>query len=343
MKFSICIPNYNYGLYIIDTIQSVLDQDFRDLEIIISDNKSTDNSWDVIKDFALKDNRIVAYQNKVNIGFSGNLDLVSSHASGDYQLLVSSDDLMNEGALSFYDQFLSECGNDRIVFSSTCTRIDENGHTIGTDGPKSKLWLPSDIEANLSNRFGCTIFKVPASEMLKRCLLSFYGPFNFVSTCYSSLDYIEIGGYGGSRMYNPDKWLHWRLLSITDFAYFIDKPLFSYRWHQSNQVSLQNNSATLKYWIDEYRNTFEFEKNTLIRVNLNPEDIINSFIYNVIIKSVFLNIKERNLSLAHRIFDFGKAVYPNNLKLNKYYFYFKILLKLGRIGPFLLNLKSTKS
>jgi glycosyltransferase involved in cell wall biosynthesis len=124
MKFSICIPNYNYGQYIGDTIRSVLEQDFNDFEIIISDNNSTDKSWKIIEDYALKDNRIVVHQNKVNIGFSGNLDLVSSHASSEYQILVSSDDLINQGALNFYQRFVEQCGSDKIIFSSSCLRID---------------------------------------------------------------------------------------------------------------------------------------------------------------------------------------------------------------------------
>jgi glycosyltransferase involved in cell wall biosynthesis len=145
-----------------------LEQDFSDFEIIISDNNSTDNSWKIIEDYALKDNRIIVHQSKVNIGFSGNLDLVSSQASGEYQILVSSDDLMNKGALNFYERFVEQCGSDKIIFSSSCLRIDSEGLQIGIDGPKSMLWFNSDIDDNLSTYFDCNIYKVPSKEMFRR-------------------------------------------------------------------------------------------------------------------------------------------------------------------------------
>ena len=70
-NFSICIPNYNYGKYIGDTIQSVLNQTYQNFEIIIVDNASTDDSIEIIKSF--KDKRIKLFLNKYNIGFAPNL------------------------------------------------------------------------------------------------------------------------------------------------------------------------------------------------------------------------------------------------------------------------------
>ena len=54
ISFSICIPNFNYGGYIGRTIDSVLNQDYQNFEIIIVDNASTDNSWEVISSYAKK-------------------------------------------------------------------------------------------------------------------------------------------------------------------------------------------------------------------------------------------------------------------------------------------------
>ncbi len=92
MKFSICIPNYNYGDYIGRTIASVIDQDDRDFEILVSDNRSSDDSIDVIKGF--NDPRIKLHVNACNVGFAGNLDKAASMATGDVMILLSSDDVM---------------------------------------------------------------------------------------------------------------------------------------------------------------------------------------------------------------------------------------------------------
>ena len=97
IKFSVCIPNYNYEKYIGKTIQSVLDQCYKNFEIIIADNASTDNSIKVVRSF--KDDRIIIIKNNYNIGFSPNLDKATENASGDYLILLSSDDLMSLGTL----------------------------------------------------------------------------------------------------------------------------------------------------------------------------------------------------------------------------------------------------
>ncbi|MEK6237000.1 MAG: glycosyltransferase, partial [Planctomycetales bacterium] len=64
MKFSVCIPNYNYEKYLGVTIQSVLDQSHRDFEILVSDNASTDRSIEIVEGF--EDPRIRARINACN-------------------------------------------------------------------------------------------------------------------------------------------------------------------------------------------------------------------------------------------------------------------------------------
>ncbi len=97
MKFSICIPNYNYERYLGRTIRSVLDQPDADLEILISDNASTDGSVALAHSFA--DPRIHIHVNSVNVGFAGNLDRAARMATGQWMIMLSSDDLAPAGAL----------------------------------------------------------------------------------------------------------------------------------------------------------------------------------------------------------------------------------------------------
>ena len=68
IKFSICIPNYNYAHYVVETIQTVLDQDYENFEILVADNASTDNSVSLIT--AIGDPRIQVHVNRpaVTIG-----------------------------------------------------------------------------------------------------------------------------------------------------------------------------------------------------------------------------------------------------------------------------------
>ena len=96
-SFSICIPNYNYGKYIGQTIESVLTQTYQNFEIIVVDNASTDNSIEIIESF--KDPRIKLYKNNYNIGFAPNLQKATSLATKEFINLLSSDDQMKPKAL----------------------------------------------------------------------------------------------------------------------------------------------------------------------------------------------------------------------------------------------------
>jgi glycosyltransferase involved in cell wall biosynthesis len=89
-KLSIIIPNYNYGIYIEETICSIINQNYDNIEIIIIDGGSTDNSLDIVK----------KYQNKINYWISesdaGQADAINRGlqvATGDYVAYINSDDV----------------------------------------------------------------------------------------------------------------------------------------------------------------------------------------------------------------------------------------------------------
>lgn len=88
---SICLPNYNKGEYIGETIQSILDQTYKNFELIIVDNASTDNSMEVINSFS--DRRMEVYRNDTNIGGVENVNKCIEYAKGDCFALFHSDDL----------------------------------------------------------------------------------------------------------------------------------------------------------------------------------------------------------------------------------------------------------
>ena len=108
MKFSICIPNYNYERYLGRTIASVREQQDVDLEILMSDNASTDGSVALAQSFG--DPRIQVHVNAVNVGFAGNLDRAARMATGEWMIMLSSDDLARPGALTTYRGVIDELG-----------------------------------------------------------------------------------------------------------------------------------------------------------------------------------------------------------------------------------------
>lgn len=98
---SIIIPLYNKEAIVERSIQSVLNQDFLDFELIIIDDGSTDNSVKIVK--SIHDNRIILIQQE-NGGPSSARNTGAKSAKGEWIIFLDADDEMYEGALKiFYD------------------------------------------------------------------------------------------------------------------------------------------------------------------------------------------------------------------------------------------------
>lgn len=81
---SILIPVYNRENLVGETIESAINQTYKNIEIIIVDNCSTDNTWQVLQDYAQKDNRIRIFQNPENIGLVRNWERCIDVANNRY-------------------------------------------------------------------------------------------------------------------------------------------------------------------------------------------------------------------------------------------------------------------
>lgn len=115
---SILIPVYNRESLLGESIQSALDQTITNIEIIISDNASTDNTWNVCKHYAERDTRIKIFRNDANLGPVRNWQRCISEAQGEYGKILFSDDLISA---TFLEETLPMMENPQtgLVFSST--------------------------------------------------------------------------------------------------------------------------------------------------------------------------------------------------------------------------------
>lgn len=90
---SIAMTTYNGQEFIIKQIESILNQTYKDFELIICDDCSTDNTLRILDDYVKKDSRIHLYTNVNNIGFKKNFEKAISLCSGDYIALSDQDDI----------------------------------------------------------------------------------------------------------------------------------------------------------------------------------------------------------------------------------------------------------
>jgi glycosyltransferase involved in cell wall biosynthesis len=92
MKVSVLIPTYNSNQYLSECLDSVLAQEFDNMEILVSDDVSTDDTVGTIQAYTARDSRIRWWQNPKNLGFVGNHNTCLEQASGEYVKFLHPDD-----------------------------------------------------------------------------------------------------------------------------------------------------------------------------------------------------------------------------------------------------------
>ena len=98
-KVSICIPTYNGERYIEKTLNSVLLQTYDDFEVIIVDDQSSDNTWEILTQYAAQDGRIHLFKNEHNLGLVGNWNRCIELAQGEWIKFVFQDDIIRNDCL----------------------------------------------------------------------------------------------------------------------------------------------------------------------------------------------------------------------------------------------------
>ena len=81
---TIGMPVFNCDKYIAKAIESVLNQSYKNIQLIISDNSSNDRTLDICMDYHLKDDRIKLYKQKKNMGMFWNYNFVLQKAKSEY-------------------------------------------------------------------------------------------------------------------------------------------------------------------------------------------------------------------------------------------------------------------
>lgn len=152
---SVGLPVYNGGRYLGLAIESLLAQTYRNIELLISDNASTDDTQQICERFARIDSRVVYSRNEANIGAVKNALKLLNLASGDYYATASHDDLFS---LNYIEANLIGLGNARDSVWCSPKRvvlIDENGHFLRAEQNMSTVGMDlPDRYATLLNRLG---------------------------------------------------------------------------------------------------------------------------------------------------------------------------------------------
>lgn len=139
-KVSIVLPTYNGEKYIEESVMSCLNQTMTDIELIIIDDCSNDNTPHILENLAKQDSRIRVYRNEENLKLPASLNKGFDLASGEYLTWTSDDNLYLENAIEVMVSKLDTNKDINIVYSNVIL-IDELGNRVGI----KKMLPPENI------------------------------------------------------------------------------------------------------------------------------------------------------------------------------------------------------
>lgn len=133
IKLSICIPTYNFGEFIGETLESIIEQAGDEVEIVVGDGASTDNTEEVVRGYQSKFPNIFYHKFERKGGIDLDLARTVGLAKGDYCWLLSSDDVLRPGAIQ---RVLDEIQFGHAIYLCNRTDCDRNLNDIA-----HRYWL----------------------------------------------------------------------------------------------------------------------------------------------------------------------------------------------------------
>lgn len=226
---------HNRAKFLSEAIDSVLLQSFKDWELIIIDDNSTDNTEELIKKYQENDERIKYFKNEVNLGIAKSRNKALENSQGKYIAVLDSDDIwFDSDKLKKQFEILEK--DNYVLVGSGVMEIDE-------DGLEKRCYLNPNSNEKIRKRF------------------LYRNPFAHSSVMFDRESALDVGGYRENFLVGEDYDLFLRLglkgklININDF-------LIKYRIHSQNECAqkklqaLKNNLQIIKQYKNKYPNFY---------------------------------------------------------------------------------------
>ncbi len=203
--FSIVVPVYNVQKYLAECLDSLLNQSFRDFEILVIDDKSTDSSLQIAKTYADAHSECIQLlQHPINKGLGGARNTGIEAAAGEYILFVDSDDYLSPNALEKLADLIGKTKADVVEFCFEY--VDEDGKHLHITHCAPSIYTPEGEERSALTRTVTACNKAIRTAMLLSHNIRF-----------------------PERRYYEDYWTIPKLWMIGCKTVSLDEALYSYR------------------------------------------------------------------------------------------------------------------
>ena len=262
---SIIIPAYNSEKYVEKAIESAVDQSYKNTEIIIIEDGSTDNTSSIVEKWKNHSRvSVLEHPRGMNMGVSRTRKLGIDHAKGEYIAFLDADDIF----------FEDKIGKQIEIFN-------HNKDVVLVHGSAKVI---NETDLNFNNEFSYEIENIPYSYSEQSNWLQNNHICN--STVMIRARDIKNLNFGFPQAFQFEDWLMWSLLSLKGKFYFLNEPLSYYRFHENSATAnILKQDLLSGYSKIEYLLTFFLA--------IDSEDYLNKRI-------IVTNIKETLVQLLRR-------------------------------------------
>lgn len=239
---SVCMPSYNYGRFLPEAIESVLDQSYEAFELLLIDNGSDDGSYEIALDYAGRDPRlrVLTHAGRENRGVNASLNLGLAEAVGTYFGLLPADDVYLRGSLERRVALFEREPAAAFVYGGA-QFIDEAGRPTGQVGGRAPdAVLGFDRTGDLLQALLFHDFVPGAALLTRRELL------------------MQIGGFDEAVYFN-DWYVAIRLLARAGCVFVPGEPVVGYRLHERHR-SLENRMADRPRKFELFRSLWDISE-----------------------------------------------------------------------------------
>ena len=325
--FSFIIPVYNVEKYLRECLNSIINQTYKNWEVILIDDGSQDNSDKICDEYAIKDKRIKVWHRE-NEGSLMARRCGVLYAKGDYFLFIDSDDLVNSKLLEVMNKIIESTGSDMVIY-----RFERFGRLIKSESPK--VFEKGTIvgEGGLSKE--CIWKKVISGDELNNLCLK------VVSRDIIDKD-IDYQAYAFMKS-GTDFMQSMILLDNAKKIYFTDEVLYYYRYNDSGISSTKAKTVDSKSLQLHMKTREVLQNKKLYYLNKNGYDSIENlqlFYKNCFITKIdqiiswISNVKEKKkkiniikFALDEKLLDKGKRYLEADLFTQRYKKLFLIYIK----------------
>ncbi len=291
--FSVVVLTYNQENLVLETLNSIYNQTFKNIELIISDDASKDNTQKVIaywiESHQHRFANVVVNFNKKNLGISGNHTMGIKLANGEFVKYIGGDDILLPDAIKKMHDFLENNKEARFCASKVKEFYKKNDNYIIIGEFPEKRMFKKLKEADVNKQFR---------------IVSLYNPIP-VSGNFFRRSVFEDYGYFDEKYTSLEDWHQWlKFLLNGERLFLLDECTSLYRKHRDSVSTSAINTKNYKSFLDQLTVYKEF-----IFPNLDKLSLIEAF--SVLIRAKKntklinegINKKNYYLALSYRLID----------------------------------------